>query len=576
MTGSKSPSASEALHLPDITNAAARVGVDVHVVNDYGVGIDCHSQFIQVCVIRKEGPAFRRYEREFSTQWQSLKAAHFWAFALAQETDRRLSRKEFRYTIESTGTYHLPVLRAWHGTPSVINPQLAGATKRKTDVLDARLLATHSLCGLWPASFVVDDQGEQLRLLLNMRYEAGRNATRALNRINNQVLRFGHTLGAEHSMADATARAVIEDLCRGVVPVHENLCPEGLPEAVRPLFLQSYALYDQFSELRLDYHKRTMDFVKRHEWPIAGTTMNGAKLLDVLTSVPGVGEVSALTWLSVVLDPNRFTDARQVAAFCGCDPSLKVSAGKVTSYAKRKGNARLHHVLKNVAAQLVRRRNEPLGQWGFGIQRRHAKGGWARAINAVSRRLAIFLWHVHRNGATFSFEQYTFFLVPDVQDVPVEAMNLDTRYTRLLKEAGMSTSKEVARAFNTSLPQREGIGAGCLSRVKEWLDQHRVTPNPDRTDRSKFAKTGSQRASMASTSPESSSGEVAPKRSATTSRSLGESSISSSSTMGLRSKSTSGSKTRSSSKSDSSPSVKKSSKKSASTRSRRATVPRTR
>ena len=30
-----------------------------------------------------------------------------------------------RYCIESTGTYHMPVLRAWEGIPCVANPLLA-------------------------------------------------------------------------------------------------------------------------------------------------------------------------------------------------------------------------------------------------------------------------------------------------------------------------------------------------------------------------------------------------------------------------------------------------------------------
>lgn len=463
---------------PDIYNAADRLGEEAQATSPYGVGIDCHAQFIQVCVLRRIGNIVRRLEREFPTRWADLELAKEWAWSLCKEVEHGLTPEDLHYVLESTGTYHMPVVLAFQAKPHIINPQLAGATKRKTDVLDARLLATHCMCRLWPESFVVGVQAEQLRILLAMRSELSRNATRALNRIGNHLLRFGHTIGRDGSVADSLVRGAVEDMCRSVVPQHEAIHPQGLPLRVRTFFTTSYALYDQFSAMRLDFHKQTLAFVREHQWRTGVGSVPGKRLLDVLTTVPGVGEVTALHWLAVVVDPNRFTDARQVAAFCGCDPSLKVSAGKVTSYVKRKGNAKLHHSLKNVAAQLVRKHNEPIGQWGFSLQRRHAKGGWAKAINAVSRRVSCFLWHVHRTNAEFSYEQYRFYTIPDVIDCSISEMELGSRYEKTLLEAGLKRSNDVARAFMTSLPQQKGIGAGCLSKVKVWLDSNQVKREP--------------------------------------------------------------------------------------------------
>ena len=82
-------------------------------------------------------------EAEFTTDWRSWsKPATGPATACPN-----LRPTKLRYCIESTGTYHLPVLQAWGGIPCVVNPLLAGPTRRKTDVLDARLLAHHSITG---------------------------------------------------------------------------------------------------------------------------------------------------------------------------------------------------------------------------------------------------------------------------------------------------------------------------------------------------------------------------------------------------------------------------------------------
>ena len=61
--------------------AARQVGVDrgadpVHqVLYDYGVGIDCHSKFIQICVLCQFCGQVRRAEKEFTTAWDDLVCA---------------------------------------------------------------------------------------------------------------------------------------------------------------------------------------------------------------------------------------------------------------------------------------------------------------------------------------------------------------------------------------------------------------------------------------------------------------------------------------------------------------------
>lgn len=460
-------------------------------LHPYGIGIDTHKGFIQVCLLVQVASEVTRFEAEFTTAWPEIERAKAWVMAHLTANRVEVDPAMLRYTIESTGTYHQPVLLCWQGLPSVVNPLLAGPTRRKTDVLDARMLAHQSIIGMWPASFIPSRQAEELRILVAMRNEAGRGATRACNRVNNHILRFGHTLGREFSMTDSRARGAIEDMCEGRTPLGPSISPIGIPEPVRCMFTASYKLYDYFAAMRKEYHDRALQFVRAREWPMGSGTIKGKNLLANLQTVPGVGEVSALTWLSVVCDPRRFQVAKQVAAFCGADPSLKVSAGKVTSHVRRKGNARLHHVLKNVAAQLVRRHSDPLGQWGYALFRRNAKGGWGRAINAVSRRLAICLWHVHRVGHPFSYEQYRFYVVAEVRDVPIEDMDISARYKAMLLDAGLSRTGDVARTFLTTLPQQKGIGAGCLKAVKQWIDGNKLADPPLKGSREGSPSTGS-------------------------------------------------------------------------------------
>lgn len=63
----------------------------------------------------------------------------------------------------------IPVTLAFGGVPRVVNPVLTGATKRKTDVLDARLLAYHAITGMWPATFFVRQEVQTLRVCVQLR-----------------------------------------------------------------------------------------------------------------------------------------------------------------------------------------------------------------------------------------------------------------------------------------------------------------------------------------------------------------------------------------------------------------------
>ena len=96
-----------------------------------------------------------------------------------QKTLGLAQNEPFAYTIESTALYHMPVLLTFGATPSVVNPLLAGHTRRKTDVLDARLLARQAITGLWRASYLAFPAQTDLRVLWSEHSTAQRAALRA-------------------------------------------------------------------------------------------------------------------------------------------------------------------------------------------------------------------------------------------------------------------------------------------------------------------------------------------------------------------------------------------------------------
>jgi transposase len=140
-----------------------------------------------------------------------------------------------------------------------------------------------------------------------------------------------------------------------------------MPPEVGKLIVREYNPLDtHIAEGKMHLHL-AKEHVKVNDFPcglVKGGTKNGGEILALLQTVPGVGEITALIWLYTAVDPFRFPNKKALAAFTGCDPALKVSAGKVTSQTRRGGHKELHIALVQAAMGLVSRASEPLGRWG--------------------------------------------------------------------------------------------------------------------------------------------------------------------------------------------------------------------
>jgi hypothetical protein len=51
---------------------------DIEYVKEYGIGIDCHSKFIEICIRYRNGQVIQKAQAHFSTNWDDLVAARDW------------------------------------------------------------------------------------------------------------------------------------------------------------------------------------------------------------------------------------------------------------------------------------------------------------------------------------------------------------------------------------------------------------------------------------------------------------------------------------------------------------------
>jgi len=450
----------------------------------YGVGVDCHSRFFQVCVLIPNGTEIVRFERNVPALWPELRAAQAWILATLRDHDIDVSPSDLRYTCESTGQYHMPLCLAWRGHPAIINPSDTGHLRRKTDRLDARKLAQHSLHGLWRESWMAPDEIQELRVLALQRSKLVAERSRLTNRINSDMLRFGHVVGQLGKINGPVVRALIEDFCQnGSVGLHDDHFSDiRIPPGVVLVFDQRWKRVDVLDQEVKVIEDLCMKQVDTLTWRIGeGRTASGRQLRSSLESIPGVGTQTVITWLAEVGDITRFGSVNKLLAYAGLDPSKDISAGKVTGTKPRKGNARLQGALRNAArAMLGRAPSCKFSMWARGYMGRHSRAGKAKAIHALARRVGKALYYCHLKNEPFDDSGYQALLSESSYPLcPVEEMGLSPGVVRKLKDHGLRTSRQVVDAFYSDLGRRPGCGKVTVQAVATWIDSHR-NRSPDR------------------------------------------------------------------------------------------------
>jgi hypothetical protein len=303
-------------------------------------------------------------------------------------------------------------------------------------------------------------------------------ATAASRRINNTLVRFGYTVGRAGSVAkEGIVRDIVEAVLNGEADLPGNLCPLGIPHDVREVIISEYQKYDQLQELAEYWRVKAEEKVLSMEWETGSGTLPGTEMLSLLSTAPQVGRLTAITWLVHIITPRRFPNSKALAAYCGLDPSLKVSAKHVTSTRKRGGNKELHKALVSSADRLIRSHTEMFGRWGYNLY--NQTGKWKKASNAVARKLAVAMYYMMLTGQPFSYENYNLVKNLHVLEIPVsELPSIEPdfkRYVRILQEHGITTTSQLVAAYlSCSLGSCRGLGKKFFSVLRVFLnDQHR-------------------------------------------------------------------------------------------------------
>lgn len=131
-------------------------------------------------------------------------------------------------------------------------------------------------------------------------------------------------------------------------------------------------------------------------------TVRDDRRATLLQSIPGVGPVTALTYLSAIDNAARFDDSRMVGAYVGLTPR-QYASGEVNriGHISRRGHGECRSMLYEAALCMLTRckQSSTLKSWG---KRLVKKKGIKRAAVAVARKLATVMHRMLQTGELFA------------------------------------------------------------------------------------------------------------------------------------------------------------------------------
>src|SRR5262244_540266 len=257
----------------------------------------------------------------------------------------------------------------WIGDPAQIKAKRV--KKQKTDRKDAQLLLRLMQEDNFPRIWVPSPENRDMRQLLWHRHRLVQMRTRIMNQL--QALAMNEGKRWKKKLWNEQGRAQLEKLPLGFCASRRRRELLELLDRMNPTIEELTAAAAQEARKR-------------------------PEALRLMTH-PGVGPLTALTYVLIIETPTRFQCGKQIGTYVGMIPSEDSSGGKQRlGHISRQGSSLLRFLLVE-AAQMAARINP---EWRRRYMHLAMRRNKSIAKVALGRRLAVRLYWMWRNGCGYS------------------------------------------------------------------------------------------------------------------------------------------------------------------------------
>ena len=343
-----------------VKKTTTKTSVKYDNAQKYFVGIDLHKKFMQVAIMDPKGNVLQNKRIE------------------CNHIDIVKEFSEFppnaKYVLESSsvwyGMYRF-LTEKLHLDVMLSNPlatKRIAESKKKTDKVDARILAD----------------------LLRGGYIAGCYVPEEKDVHNRQLVRYRST--------------VVKSRVKSKNSVHAILLQSGIKIKGIPFSAEHIQNLRKLNDWRIDKHIKTIAFLNDDVRDCDDKISNAVSKNEhasLLTTMPGIGPVTALTLSSEIGDISRFRDMGSLVAYFGLAPSVRNSASTVHHGAITKmGDSMVRQLLTECVLSHVQfaknnNRQTPISVF---YERLKEKRGVSKAqVAAAAKMLKIVFWMLTKN-----------------------------------------------------------------------------------------------------------------------------------------------------------------------------------
>lgn len=327
------------------------------------VAIDLGSKHSQVCIRAADGTLLTEKKHltvrldELMSTWERS--------VVVLET----SSEAFRIADQARQAGHVVKV-----VPSILTKQLGvGERKVKTDTRDARKLSEVSCRIDLPSVHVPTKEARELRSAVQSRRVLIETRTKNVNNVKGW-------LRTQLLQPRKGTTETLPERVRDAAQAHHVTVPAPIERALQLVELlnqQAKESYREFRELAMAH-------------PVCARLM----------TIPGVGPITALSFIATVDDPTRFPCVRKLQSYLGLTPGENSSSQRQQRTGITKaGPSAFRQIIVQAAWTAWRHaKHEPMVQWAQQIMDRRSK---PVAVVALARKMTGIMFALWRDGTTY-------------------------------------------------------------------------------------------------------------------------------------------------------------------------------
>ena len=361
--------------------------------------MDIHKRFFIATVLSRSG---EKHQQRFDRNDDGILALKNLVISEQCDVVACESTSDFWVPIYDLLIKHLPVI--------VGNARdMKALTHKKTDKIDSEFIAQLAMNNMIKASRVFPKDHRAFRSYIRLRLTLVRKRTDLKNEAHSILA--PEMFNLKDVLTDIfgkSGRAILSGISSGknIDQIIESLSPNvrkksaQIREILDREISQSAAIRLQMC---LNLIKHLDDEIEILEREIFNYVYQKHKReMEILMSVPGIGEIGAATLIAEIGDFSDFSSGDKLASWLGVVPNVYQSADKFyNGRITKRGSNEARWILTQIVQAAARKKNSKLKEF---FNRKKKSIGHSKAIIALARKIATIIWHLITNDEMYEDE----------------------------------------------------------------------------------------------------------------------------------------------------------------------------